>query len=478
MNSFETNPGQAFGVQRRSLLKVMASAGALGAVGGVTGCAQLAGVAPLDEDSAYALALEAYVYAYPLEYFARLRHLRLTAPDPVAKVRAQWGEWLHRSVVVTPDVPGAPQTDTLYSNVWLDLSMYGEPVVLTIPKMDGRYWSIQCSDFMGTTFGLPSRRSMPEGGAVAIVGPGWSGTLPAGVKPLRTDVAQTLSLLRLFFSSPEDRLKAIEFQRGFKIAPLSSYLHGQTHVAGVDGNPFKPLAPKDDPLAGFKAMQQMWREALPPAVNDRYARLGLGAVESGFGHLSPEVVRGMERAEAQGRRLVTANAQNLPGNKSLNGWVAPKPSIGYYNDGDRLYRAAITLAGTVALPVSENPYYTLFKDGEGAQLNGDARYELHFTREQIPQVNAFWSLHAYTMAYKVIPNPLNRYALGDRSSMRYAADGSLTLYVQADDPGAEKNANWLPVRKGEAYWLIVRAYEPKGALQDLTWPGPTVTRKA
>ena len=463
--------------QRRTLLQALIAAGTLPYIAGcATGTATSA---PLDEESAFALGLEAYVYAYPMAYFARLRHVRMTVPDPVAKVVSRWNEWRHRSAVITPEIPGAPQTDTLYSSLWLDVR--NEPVVLTIPKMDGRYWSIQCSDMLGTTYGLPNRRNLPDGGRVAVVGPQWKGTLPEGVQLLRTQMPQSYALLRLFFTTPEDRLQAVAFQKAFAVAPLSAYLRGETSVPGMASAPFKPLPVKDDPLADFKALQQMWQEAPPPAadsaVTARFARLGLGNGVTGFGELTPEARKGLERAEAEGRRLVTESSRSLPGTRTRNGWTAPRPRIGYYDDGDRIYRAAVTQAGTVAVPVTENPYYTMFKDPTGVQLNGDSRYELVFAKDQIPQVDAFWSLHAYTPTYRVIANAINRYSLGDRSQgLQYGADGSLTVYVQAEDPGEARRSNWLPVKRGEIFWLIVRAYEPQGAMKNLSWDGPVVRR--
>ncbi|MCY1292734.1 hypothetical protein D9M68_518330 [compost metagenome] len=227
----------------------------------------------------------------------------------------------------------------------------------------------------------------------------------------------------------------------------------------------------------------MWQEC-PPSLEDagltaRYAAIGLAAGMQGFDALEPAVRNGILRAEKDARQRVVAASRALAGSYTANGWTIPRPRIGYYDDGDYLYRASLALAGTIAVPVSENPYYVLQKEASGGLLSGDAHYELHFAAEQIPQTDAFWSMHAYNSKYTVIDNPLHRYAISDRTGgLRYGADGSLVIYLQADDPGGDKSANWLPVKKGEIFWLVIRNYEPRGSMKELRWQGPKLVKLA
>lgn len=467
-------------LRRRALLLAMAASGTAGGMTLLTGCAAVEPEPVMTEELAYQWGLEAYIYNFPLAYFARIRALRMLQPDPATRQKSQWSRWAHRNAPVTPEVAGAPQTDTLYSSLWLDVAR--EPVVVNIPPVGDRYWSVQFSDLMGTTYGLLTRRNFHTGGPVLVTGPGWSGTVPAGMQHLPTAMAQSFNLLRLFFSGPQDLPAAIAMQEGFQAVPLSLWQQGQRSFAGIDGsNVYRPVLAKDDTLADFKAMQQMWKETplegVSPALRRRFARLGLLDNPTGFDGLAPGVRKALERAEAEGRRQVTQASLSLPDTLTRTGWVAPRPTIGYYNDGDRMYRASVTLAGTVAVPASENPYYILQKEpGTSALLHGDRRYQIRFEKGDIPEVDAFWSIHAYNQTYRVIPNAISRYSIGDRSSgLQRDADGSLTLYVQAEEPEAGKRANWLPVKKGEAFWLIIRAYEPRGKLRDMTWEGPRVS---
>ena len=70
-------------------------------------------------------------------------------------------------------------------------------------------------------------------------------------------------------------------------------------------------------------------------------------------------------------------------------------------------------------------------DENGDFLDASKRsYALTFAKEELPPVDAFWSITMYSMPEQVlVPNPLDRYSLGSKSSSpAYAADGSLTLY--------------------------------------------------
>ncbi|WP_085694169.1 MULTISPECIES: DUF1254 domain-containing protein [unclassified Pseudomonas] len=465
---------------RRDMLKALAVLGATGLSTGLAAGPLWTSPAALDEEAAYKLGMQAYVYGYPLIYFARLRYSRMMDGDPMMRVRQTWGQWLHRNVPVTPDIAGAPQTDTLYSSLWLDLR--AQPYIVTIPRMDDRYWSVQFCDLFGSTFGLPSRRSLPQGGRVAVVGPDWNGMLPVDIDlVVRAKIPQTFNVMRIFFANEQDRLKVIDFQQRFVVAPLSDFLAGTDSVPGVEAELPRPPLPTEDPLADFKILQDMWQECPPPMEDatlvNRFASLALAQGQHGFEHLSPEVQRGLKRAEQDGRQTVIQASRALAGMHTANGWTLPKRTLGYFHDNDYLYRASVALAGTVALPVTENPYHVLQKDGSGALLNGDVRYTLHFSADQIPDAEAFWSLHAYTAKYTVIDNPIHRYAIGDRTAgLKYGSDGSLDIYVQAEDPGADKRANWLPVKKGDLFWLMVRAYEPRGLMKELRWDGPTLIR--
>ena len=463
---------------RRALLGAVAAAGAAATL---PDAGARAATKPSEEQAAYKLGLEAYVYGFPLIYFAKHRWRGMMVGDPATKEKHRWGAWLHRNLVVAPDTPGSPQTDTLYAFLWLELTH--EPFMLRIPKIEGRYWSVHLCDLLGETFALPTRRTYKKEEWVAIVGPDWNGSLPSGVSQVyRSPTRQGYGAMRMFFDGTvDDRERAYLLQKEFTLKPLSAWTHKKDWVA-PSSQVFEPGDTTKDPLADFKTLQLMWQECPPPQADaemiKRFAAIGLAQGETdGFAKLSNATRRGLARAEHEARELVTATAQRIPGRTTAHSWASPLATIGIFDDGNYLFRAAVTLLGTIALPFSENIYMFLQSEpGTTTQLSGDARYTLRIPPGDFPRVGAFWSIHAYSFEFKVIANEINRYAIGDRSKFNLDADGGLTVLIQADDPGGERHNNWLPVKKGKPFFLITREYEPGAGPGAMRWLGPEVRR--
>ncbi|WP_353740948.1 DUF1214 domain-containing protein [Pseudomonas fluorescens] len=463
--------------QRRRLLKGFAAAGLIGGLSAILPGGRVL-AANNREEQAYQLGMAAYVYGYPLIYFARLRYTRMMEGDPMNGIKHRYGAFVHRRHTVTPAVPGMPQTDTLYSNFWGDLRE--EPLLLRIPPITSRYWSIQLCDLFGVGFGVPNHREFTDGALIALVGPDWQGTLPGEVaKVYRAPSPLLFGLLRLYFADDADRQQVIALQERFELFPLSA--HGQSGWQAPPAQIFQPASIQTDPLADFKTLQLMLRECPPPhsdaGLLASFATIDLGTSKTpDFSALDEPARRGLMRAEVDGRAKVITTTKNMAGNLSSNGWLYPLKHIGTYGD-DYAYRASMALLGTVALPISETIYLIYQKDATGHLLDGNAQYRVTFPAGKLPQANAFWSLHLYRYeGYSVIPNALNRYSVGNRSHLVADADGSITLYLQTSDPGEEKTANWLPTEAGKPFLMILRGYEPTGDFAALTWPGPAVSR--
>jgi hypothetical protein len=190
------------------------------------------------------------------------------------------------------------------------------------------------------------------------------------------------------------------------------------------------------------------------------------------------VKQGLTRAAAIGMALL--RQQFLSGDWAtlVNGWRYPPPEEGRFGD-DFLQRAADqSLAGITANDPAESVYLVNFKDADGNKFAPDGRYELHFSADNLPPVDAFWSMAAYTAAdLNLIPNSANCYSIGDRTAgLRRDADGGLTLYLQPESPGQGKEANWLPTSPEQAWFLILRMYRPQPAVLEATWRCPGVSR--
>src|SRR5271157_407480 len=138
-------------------------------------------------------------------------------------------------------------------------------------------------------------------------------------------------------------------------------------------------------------------------------------------------------------------------------------------------RALVALVGLGANLPQDAIYPMTTVDGEGKSLTGANRYVIHFDKDRIPPTNAFWSVTMYDMQRFFVANPIDRYAIGDRDTLKFNDDGSLDLFIQHDSPGRERESNWLPAPKGECN-LIMRLYWPKASMLDGLWKVPPVQR--
>ena len=122
------------------------------------------------------------------------------------------------------------------------------------------------------------------------------------------------------------------------------------------------------------------------------------------------------------------------------------------------------------------PFYGV--DVDGQPLSGANRYALRFAAGQLPPVHAFWSLTMYELpASLLVANPLNRYLINSPMlpQLQRDPDGGLTLLLQKESPGADKEANWLPAPEGP-FMTALRLYWPKEEALDGTWTEPPVQR--
>jgi hypothetical protein len=219
----------------------------------------------------------------------------------------------------------------------------------------------------------------------------------------------------------------------------------------------------------------------PPAHHslliDQFAQIGIGPgldVDA-----QPDVVKlGLTRAAAIGMRLL--RQQFLSGDWAtiVNGWRYPPQQEGRLGD-DFLRRAADqSLAGIAANDPAEAVYLVNFDDATGQKLAPDGRYELHFSADALPPVDAFWSLAAYTAGdLNLIPNSASRYSVGDRTAgLRHDPDGGLTIYLQPDSPEPSKEPNWLPTSASHDWFVILRLYRPHPKVIEATWKCPGISR--
>jgi hypothetical protein len=158
-----------------------------------------------------------------------------------------------------------------------------------------------------------------------------------------------------------------------------------------------------------------------------------------------------------------------------NGWQMNTDTMGVYGNY-YLKRAIIALAGLGANQPEDAIYPVLVADAEGKPVMAENNYVLHFNKDELPPVEAFWSLTLYDAEGFQVANSLNRFAIGDRDALKYNADGSLDLYIQHHNPGPDKEENWLPAPKSGELGLTLRLYAPKPQVAEGRWNPPAVKR--
>jgi hypothetical protein len=176
--------------------------------------------------------------------------------------------------------------------------------------------------------------------------------------------------------------------------------------------------------------------------------------------------------EAAKARIIT-EADKTRGRK-VNGWeILPANTANFGTD--YMYRAIVARVGLGANLPDDAMYPRATTDSQGQPLTGKNSYTLRFAKGEMPPVNAFWSITAYNSRQLFDPNPINRYAIGDRDNLKFDPDGSLTLYMSHDAPDPDKAPNWLPVPAGP-FSLAMRLYWPKREILQGNWKIPRLEK--
>jgi hypothetical protein len=380
-----------------------------------------------------------------------------------------------------------PNSDTPYSFVWLDLR--AEPMVLSVPAIDPkRYYSVMLCDGNTYNYGyIGTRATGSDAGDYMVVGPDWKGDTPAGIKQVfRSSTQFSLAGYRTQLFGPDDLDNVKKVQAGYKVQTLSAYLN-QPAPAPAPTIDF-PKIDKELVKTNFFDYLDFALQFAPAQDNEKeirakLARIGIGPGKTfNFKDLSLEHKLEIGLGMKEGQRKVDEAVAHF--GKDINGWkVGSLPGDSAHYDGDWLARAVAAQAGIYGNDAAEAMYPYTRNDGGGETLDGSKHdYTLTFASGQLPPVNSFWSVTMYDgKTQLLIENPINRYLVNSPMipDMKTNPDGSLTLYIQKDSPGKDKEANWLPAPNGPIY-LVMRLYWPKTEAPSIlpagegTWQPPAI----
>ena len=432
----------------------------------------------------FVIASDAYIYGYPLVTMEMTRRVVTNVVKPEG-THAPMG-----TLIKLREYPNAsfrdvtaPNADTLYTTAFFDVG--DEPWVLSSPDMKGRYFLLPCLSGWTDVFQVPgSRTTGTQAQTFLITGPGWSGTVPTGMSQLKSPTAIVWMLGRIYCTgTPQDYAEVHALQDQFKLQPLSSWGKDYTPPPGkVDPTIDMKTPPPDqvdkmDAATFFARLAELLKDN-PPGPCDypmihRLERVGFKVGQSfDLKDVPPDMRRAFERAAADGKAMV-ANLGKKAMGEGGKGWTYSTHGGAY--GVDYMYRAAIAYGALGENLPQDAIYPSVSTDSEGKSLDGSSTYILHFDKGRLPPVDAFWSVTAYDTDGYFIPNALKRQAIGDRDKLQFNPDGSLDLHIQADSPGPDKEANWLPVAKAP-FTLLMRLYSPKAEILDGSWTPPPVKR--
>jgi len=375
--------------------------------------------------------------------------------------------------------------DTLYSSAFLDLTT--EPIVLSVPDTQGRYYLLPMFDAWTNVFASPGARTTgTEAGRFVITGPAWTGPVPAGMRELKSPTNIVWILGRTQTNGPADYPAVHAIQNGYQLMPLSGLGAPYTAPEGAVDPHIDMKTPPVEQLQSMSAVQyfaelaRLLKSVPPPAADApvlaELAKIGVVPGERfAMAKLDPAFAKGLEGAVkvALDRLQEAAKQTGTP----VNGWRIPSAILGNYGTNYRA-RALIALIAFGANLTADAVYPTTFIDADGKPLNGANRYRLHFEPGHLPPVRAFWSVTLYDPQSFFVANPLNRYAISSWMPLKHNADGSLDLYIQHASPGQDLESNWLPAAAGD-FNITLRMYwpaNPHSSSSDGSWQPPAVAR--
>jgi hypothetical protein len=403
---------------------------------------------------------DAYVYLIGRALIVRQEHLDVAAQGGY---NVAFHNPLGSATFVNPNLSVAN------TEAWIAVDD-ATPVLLEIPKIEGRYYTAQILDEWGETLTNIRQRNFPlqPYGKFAFVAPGSRVAIPDDAVriELRSQKAKMLARVEL----QNDRAGAVALQRQIRVTPLGTPkfppalqvpAFEKPALIGVElfnrAEDLLKSAPDVSPIA---AQLQAQVRAVAREAKDPSRRAAIDKI------LRDQVIPRFNRFATQEAGPVR------------NNWLGTMV-IGNYGE-DFWIRSSANLIGIWANNAHEVIYFVTMRDAAGRPLDGGSTYELRFPKDALPQevVNAFWSVHLVGVPdFMPVPNPLDRFALSTYSNVEKNQDGSLTLVLAPKPVAGVPESNWLPTAPGKPFSLTWRTYIPKDIVTQGNWFPPAVSKR-
>jgi len=436
-------------------------------------------------EEARTIAKQAYIYGFPLVDNMRVQYAYfIDKNDPDYKAPYNILYNIPRVFTSQDKAIQTANSDTPYS--WIGLDLRTEPIVFTVPPMEkDRYWSLQLIDLYTHNFDIPGTRTDGNnGGSFLIAGPNWKGEKPEGITRVircETEIASAQFRTQLFDPADLENVKRIQEQ--YIVKTLSAFINQPAPKAAPAIDFPKPLTPESQRTSlEFFNLLNFYLQFCPThpsekALREQFAKIGLVPGKTfDAASLSSEI----KEALSAGMQDAWKEFEIFNTNEIKTGKVGSAEAFGTreHLNNNYMFRMAGAVLGIYGLSKEEAIYPIYQTDSEGQPLNAATnKYTLTMKSDEMPPVYAFWSYTMYELPARIMTeNPINRYLINSAMlpNLKRNPDNSITIYIQHESPGKDKESNWLPAPNGP-FFFVNRLYLPKPEALNGTWkPKPLV----
>lgn len=407
--------------------------------------------------------VDAYIYVLARYLVIRQEHIDL-AEEGVDYNTIKFNE-LGKAEFVNPNL------DVAYLEAWFAVDEQ-TPVILEVPKVEGRYYTAQICDEWAEIITNINERNYPDQsyGRYALCLKGSNPEIPEGA--LRVDLPSKKAKMLARVERQGDDEGAIQLQRAFQIIKVGE--------PTIEPTVAIPMFTNEELITVDVFTHPMIDKVLTSAPD-------VMTIASDYQKDVKAVADFVSESEAN-RAAVDAiiKQKAVPsliqfirsyGDKR-DGWIATTGKLTGFGD-DYWFRTAANFAGIWWNTNGEVVYYIGEKDQDGDELDGSNSYVLSYGPDDRPEkhAHAYWSLTLMSLPdYRVVPNALERYNLNNISELQYEDDGTLKIYLASDLPEGAPETNWLPAPKGKPFTLNHRIYVPKPEVLSGESYAPPITK--
>lgn len=440
----------------------------------------------LSANQAYSIAREAYSFFYPLITMDITRRQCTNMESGIKPGFGPTNQFTHMRAYPDADFKTVvrPNFDTLYSVAWLDLT--SEPMIVSVPDTNDRYYLLPMLDMWTDVFAAPGwRTSGTEAKHFVVSQPSWNGigNFPEQAEHITAPTPYVWIIGRTKTDGRADYAAVNKIQDGFTVTPLSQWGR-QTAPAKVKTDetldmvtPPLEQVNRMNAAAYFAYAAELLKLHQPHATDwsimARLQRIGIVQGKSfDSSQFEPEIMQALERGIADELQSMIKHLPTL--GTPVNGWRMNTDTMGVYGNY-YLKRAIVCMVGLGANQPEDAIYPLNFTDADGKIMDGNNNYVLRFGKDELPPVDGFWSLTMYDKDGFQCANSINRFAISSWMPLSKGSDGSLEIYIQHENPGADKESNWLPAPKG-VLGITMRLYAPQSKALTGDWTPPPIMR--